>query len=733
MHFRNLKTLAFSVSVLLAANISAQEANASNYDYTQPFAQPFYTTNGNEYRSASGKPGPKYWQNSVDYKIDVSLNPDTKEIVGSEEVTYTNNSPDSMDFVWLQLDQNAFKKDSRGNATIPLSSSRYGDKGSDFDGGYNIKSVTINGQKVNYTISDTRMQIDLPSELKANGGVLKFKIDYSFVSPDYGSDRMGVLDTEYGKIFTVAQWFPRMAVYDDVLGWNTLPYLGAGEFYLEYGDIEANITVPSDFYVVASGELLNESKVYSKDQIKAWNQARNSDKTVMIRSADDVKKEAGKKSSGTKTWSFKITNTRDMAWAASKAFIIDAAKINLPSGKKSLAVSVYPTESDGQDAWGRSTEYTKGAIEDYSKMWFEYPYPQAINVAGITGGMEYPGIVFCRYTSKGASLWGVTDHEFGHTWFPMIVGSNERRFGWMDEGLNTFINDISTKHFNNGEYYRAQPIQAMAGYLFNKNLESVMTEPDAMRERNIGILVYYKPGSALTVLREHILGKERFDKAFRAYTERWAYKHPTPDDFFRTIENVAGEDLGWFWRGWFINNWQLDQAITNVSYVDGDYKKGALISISNLEQMAMPVNLEVKFKDGSTQEINLPVDIWKRNKDWTFQAETNKEISSVTIDPKGNFPDIHPGNNVWSEAASKIDLSEYEGVFASQDVPLKMTMKNEKGSLTFQASGQEAYPLYYKGDDTFALDMADITITYAKDKKSFVMNQGGKDYKFTKE
>lgn len=732
MHLKFLSSLTLAAGLLFATHAKAQD-QPSSYDYTAAFAENFYTHNGNLYRTADGRPGPRYWQNAVNYKIDVSLDPETKKITGSEQVHYVNNSPNSLKFLWLQVDQNAFEKDSRGNAVIPLSSSRYGDRGKGFDGGYHIKSITINGQKVAYEIYDTRMKIILPSALAANGGQVDFHINYDFISPDYGSDRMGVLDTKNGKIFTLAQWFPRMAVYDDVKGWNTLPYLGAGEFYLEYGNIEVNITVPSNFYVVASGALLNENEVYTRAQRRAWDKARKSDKTVTIRSAEEVTSEAGKSASGTKTWRFKIENTRDFAWAASKAFIIDAARINLPSGKKSLAISAYPVESKGQDAWGRSTEYVKGSIEGYSKQWYEYTYPNAVNVAGVTGGMEYPGIVFCKYSAKGQGLWGVTDHEFGHNWFPMIVGSNERRFGWMDEGFNTFINDISTQHFNNGEYYHKRSLRPMARYMFRDGIEPIMTAPDDMKERNIGLLVYGKPGAALKVLREQILGEERFDTAFRTYIKRWAFKHPTPYDFFRTIENVSGENLDWFWRSWFYNNWKLDQVINSVTYVDDDYKKGAIISISNLKKMPMPVDLLVKFKDGTTQAIKLPVDIWRRNKDWSFKADTQKEISSVAIDPEGNYPDINPSNNVWSAEASQMKLSDYEGVFSSKEVPIKMTMKAKEGALTFQATGQKAYALYYKGNNTFAFDLADIVIVYAKDKKSFVMTQAGKDYTFTKE
>ncbi|HFK5570429.1 TPA: M1 family metallopeptidase [Elizabethkingia meningoseptica] len=643
MKINIVKIFTISVYFLAVSGLNAQQV--TNYDYKDAFKEPFYTYNGNEFRSASGQPGTKYWQNQANYVLNVALD-DTKNLfTGSAEIQYTNNSPDELKFIWFQLDQNLFKKESRGSAMIPQSNSRYGSSDSSFEGGYSIKSVKVDGKDVKYTIDDTRMQVDLPKYLKSNGGTAKIKIEYSFVSPADGADRMGYLQTKNGKIFTVAQWYPRVEVYDDLKGWNTVPYLGPAEFYLEYGNFDVTITAPDNFYVVASGELQNPRDVYSSEQIKKWDEAKNSEKTVVIRSAAEAGTNSGK--GGTKTWKFKMNQSRDFAFAASPAFILDAARINLPSGKKTLAISAYPVESDGQNAWSRSTEYTKASIEHYSKQWFEYPYPNAVNVAGITNGMEYPGIVFCEYQAKGSSLWGVTDHEFGHTWFPMIVGSNERKHAWMDEGFNTFINGISTAAFNNGEYSRKMQGRGMARYLFDAKLEPVDTPPDAMREASIGALAYYKPGMALKVLRENVLGKERFDKAFREYINRWAYKHPAPDDFFRTMENVAGEDLGWFWRSWILNNWKLDQAVSAVKYVNNDYTKGALITIQNLEKMPMPVNVEIQFKDGGKQTVSLPVDIWRRNTEWTFRAPTTKEIQSVTIDPEGNLPDVNPANNVW--------------------------------------------------------------------------------------
>jgi hypothetical protein len=640
--------------------IELPSAVNSNYNYHEAFAPFFYTHNGTEYRAATGEPGPRYWQNKADYKLNVKLNEAANEISGTEILSYTNNSPQNLNFLWMQLDQNLFKQDSRGNAIVPLNGSRNAGRGQEFDAGFTIKSVSIvSGAKneintdVKYMIEDTRMQLFLPKAMAANGGNIKIKINYSFISPDYGSDRMGVMPTKNGKIFSVAQWYPRICVFDDVLGWNTAPYTGPGEFYLEYGDFDFTITAPSNIIVVGSGELLNPKEVYTTEQLKRWSAAAISDKTILIRTAKEVEKESLKAFSNKElSWHFKINNARDAAWAASAAFIVDAAKINLPDGKKSLAISAYPIESNGDSAWGRSTEYVKKAIEYNAAKWYSYPYPAATCVAGNVSGMEYPGIVFCGVRAKGVRLMHVNDHEFGHTWFPMIVGSNERLYGWMDEGFNTFINTLSQADFNNGEYKSKEPIDKheIGNYYTAPGLEPVLSYVDNYKERNNGTLSYSKPGEGLTLLREQILGKERFDRAFTSYIQRWAFKHPTPDDFFRTIENVSGESLQWFWRGWFVNNWRLDVAVREVKYVDTtDVSKGALITLDNLEKMAMPVVLEIKLSSGKTDRIKLPVEIWERNISWTFKYNCKEAIESVTYDPEKLLPDFNPSNNTWTK------------------------------------------------------------------------------------
>lgn len=653
------KFLTFVIALLCFVNqaYTQQSQVGGNYNYHDTFGPMFYTKNGDEYRSAGGQPGPKYWQNRADYKLAVRLNEQSNEISGTVVLTYTNNSPDKLPFIWMQLDQNLFKDDSRGHAIIPPGGSRSGARGQKLDGGYKIKSVKIlsveKGKTIEknaeHFIDDTRMQVYLPNELSSGGGQLRLKIEYSFISPDYGSDRMGILNTKNGKIFSVAQWYPRMCVYDDVSGWNTIPYIGPSEFYLEYGDYDISITVPASHIVVGSGELVNPQDVYTAEQQQRWKAAAQSDKTVIIRSAAEVTNpDSRPKGKQELTWNFKLKNARDAAWASSAAFIIDAARMSLPSGKKSMAISAYPVESDGNDAWARSTEYTKASNEFNSKKWLEFPYPAATNVASIAGGMEYPGIVFCSAKSKSGELWGVTDHEFGHTWFPMIVGSNERLYAWMDEGFNTFINTLASADFNNGEYRQGKAdMHALGKVLTNPGFEPVMSSPDNMKENSIGLLAYYKPAIALSILREQILGPERFDRAFKTYIDRWAYKHPTPDDFFRTMENVSGENLNWFWRAWILNNWKLDQGVADLKYVNNDFKQGALITIENLDKMAMPVILDIKTKSGKVNRLKLPVEVWERNARFTFNYPSTEEIVSIVSDPDKVFPDSNPANNIW--------------------------------------------------------------------------------------
>lgn len=646
---RSTKSQLLSLALLFTLNSFAQKMN---YDQHEAFAPLFYPAYGDRVRAADGTPGPDYWQNRADYNIQATLDDSLQNIKGVVTITYTNNSPQALSFVWLQLDQNIYSQQSRGVAATSITGGRWANRNG-FDGGYKIESVSIiaNGkeQPANYNTSDARMQIKLADAIKAAGGVIQFKIAFHFAIPEYGTDRLGRLSTKNGWIDEIAQWYPRMCVYDNVNGWNTLPYLGQGEFYLEYGNIDYSITAPADQIIVGSGELMNPKDVLTSEQLKRWDAAKNSDKTVMLRSASEVTDPTTRPSKDHLTWKFHCTNTRDVAWASSAAFVWDAARINLPSGKKALAMSAYPVESATDSAWNRSTEYVKGAIEFYSKYLYEFSYPVATNVAGIVGGMEYPGIVFCGAKAKKSGLWGVTSHEFGHNWFPMIVGSNERKFPWMDEGFNTYINSVADSAFNNGEYLDkdAGNHSRLAKAMFNDSSESIFTVPDVTQPRNLGSVAYFKPGLGLTMLRENVLGKARFDSAFNYYVHTWAFKHPTPYDFFHCMENYSGETLDWFWRGWFMNQWRIDQSVDDIAYTNRDPSQGSIITISNREQLPMPITLEITEANGTVTRKTLPVEIWQHGATWKFKFNSTSKISRVVVDPDKNYPDMNRSNNLW--------------------------------------------------------------------------------------
>ncbi len=633
--------LFYTIFALLAGCAAlAQDPLNNNY----PLFAPLFEFQSNPYRAASGVPGELYWQNRADYTIAAELDDQANRLSGTVNITYTNNSPLPLPFVWLQLDQNKFKADSRGTRTMNLASRRWmGDR----DGGLEIKTVAINATAVKYFVNDTRMQVWLPTPVAAKGGQVTLQIDFGFKIPRFGADRMGQFAAEAGTVYELAQWYPRMAVYDDIKGWNTEPYLGAGEFYLEYGDFDYKITAPYNHIVAGSGELVNAKEVLSPEVYQRYEAAKKSNETVMLLRRTEIgEAKMYAKTSGKLTWHFKLQNSRDIAWASSKSFIWDAARINLPSGKTSVAMSVYPAESYGNKKWSRSTEYTKASIEHYSRMWYEYPYPAAVNVAGVVGGMEYPGVSFCAAEAEKDGLWGVTDHEFGHNWFPMIVGSNERLHPWMDEGFNTFINIYSTKEFNKGEYYQeANMAKFLAAYFASETRESIETYPDIVRPNNLAITAYYKPALGLFLLREYILGQERFDRAFKYYIQQWAYKHPTPIDFFNCMENAAGEELDWFWRGWFYSNAFLDLAIDGVSYSDSGPEQGADITILNKGGLPMPLTIEITETNGQKSRVELPVEIWMRGNAWKFRHNSTSKIKSVVIDPDGMLPDINLLNN----------------------------------------------------------------------------------------
>lgn len=648
-----------SSRVFGALLILATATAASNPDYRplETFA-PFDMGQAvNRYRGGNGLPGPDYWQNRADYQIHATLDPATHTITGDVAITYTNASPGALDVLWLQLEQNIYRPGSRGAMAFGGAPRGHTD-GMTLD----RVTVTVDGHEAAVTpvISDTRAQLPLAAPLAA-GAKAVIRIHYSYEVPsDAFGGRTGWMTSKNGApIYSVAQWYPRMAVYDDLRGWDTAPYL-AQEFYLEYGDFDYWLTVPSDMIVAGSGELQNPQEVLTPEEQKRLAAARHSDATLMIREPSRVTDPATRpKQGGTLTWHFRMANTRDVAFSASPAFAWDAARINLPGGRTALAQSLYPPESAGQPAWGRSTEYLKDSVERYSAKWFAYPWPNAINIAGPASGMEYPGIVFDGVDDKGKELFWITAHEIGHSWFPMIVGFDERRHAWMDEGFNTFIDTYESDEFNHREYAPKRdsefapgggnPVDEILPVLADPNAPPILSRADTIPGQYRHPVTYFKSALGLVLLREQILGPERFDRAFRRFIAEWAYKHPQPADFFRAMESEGGEDLSWWWRGWYANNWQMDLAIDGASTA----KDGTpLIRVAAHDKLVMPATLRLTYADGHSVDLRLPAETWIRQAA-TDVAAPRGQIIKAELDPDHKLPDRDRANNGWAGQAGR--------------------------------------------------------------------------------
>ena len=538
-------------------------------------------------RPATGEPGPMYWQQRADYKIQIKLNEDTRSVEGSETITYTNNSPLTLKYIWLQLDQNIFAKESINNLTRPwgggdssvdfstLRRQNFMDK---FEGGFQELSIKINNKSPDTNLVGTHVRINLEQPLKPGESTsLDIEWAYALVEENAVRARNGYETFEDGNdIFLMAQWYPRVTVFSDYEGWHNKEFIGNGEFTLEFGDFEVDISVPSDHVVSATGVLLNENDVLSPIQKKRMKQARKSEKPMFIVTPDEAYDNELEKSTDYKTWSFKAENVRDFAWASSRKFIWDAAGYKQDSKENPLvmAMSFYPKE--GEPLWSKySTEAVMHTMKVYSKYSFDYPYPTAQSVNGPVGGMEYPMITFngprteleddgTRTYSRSEKefLIGVVIHEVGHIYYPMIVNSDERQWTWMDEGLNTFVQYLAEQEWDiNYRSDRGEP-RWMTEFMSSSYQVPIMTNSESLLQ--FGNNAYGKPATALVVLRETILGRELFDQAFREYSVRWKFKRPTPYDFFRTMEEASGVDLDWFWRGWFYSTDHVDIALNNI-------------------------------------------------------------------------------------------------------------------------------------------------------------------------
>lgn len=656
----------------------------------------------NEYRNAAGFPGKEYWQQQVDYTIEVRLDPENHFLHGSERVTYHNNSPDVLDYVWVQLDQNVRSiEHSRSYQTRGALPENFKQMPAfvknflspeQFDGGHNITRVQLvdaNGSLVDaeYRIRNTIMKINLLEPLEP-GQSTEFEIDWNFHIPD--NARGAKEEMQDGWLYVIAQWFPRLNVYDDVNGWQTDQFLGRGEFYLNFGDYDVKITVPHDHIVDATGILQNPEEVLTSTQMSRLEQAYQSEEPVFIIAEDEVGNPNTRPArDGMLTWHFKAEDVRDFAFASSRTFVWDAAGYQYPSSDEVIKVhSLYPKE--GMPLWDKvSTRSTIQTLETYGRMAMEYPYPKAINVNGPVGGMEYPMVAFCgaRPASDGTytpqverALISVTIHEVGHNWYPMIVATDERKWTWMDEGLTTFLQyyteqDYAARYqgtpigeqFVDGTYPSNRgPAKNIVNYMRNPNEVPIMSHSDIIPMMQFGNNGYAKPAAGLVLLREQILGPEVFDDAFRAYSKKWAFKHPQPADFFRSMEEGAGENLNYFWRGWFYTTHYNDQAIANVSAQatadlldnpEGNGKNYYRVEIKNEGGLLLPVQLEVTYDDGTTERMEMPVDIWRYN-ELSFRRGffTDKTVVKVELDPDEVLADVNLENNVWEAPA--LDESE---------------------------------------------------------------------------
>ena len=605
---------------------------------------------GNEFRSGSGAPGPKYWQNHADYNIKASLDTTTKTLTGSLQLRYTNNSPDTLRFIWMQTEQNAFKDQSLNSFIFPQNS-RFGARGfvggdviTRFDqsfGGRNGRTVALKTRD-----NGTVMKVDLAEPL-APGKMATFDVAWHFLIPEHGADRMG----RDGPLYELAQWYPRVNVYDDLRGWNTEPYLGQGEFYLEYGDYTVDVTLPAGYTVASTGTLTNPRDVLTPAVISRLAQAAKSATPVNIVTLDEMRSGTARpRATGTMTWKFSAKNVRDVAWAASPEYLWDASSWN------GIITQAYYRPS-AIDPWKDAADQARMSIEEYSTRWFKYPWPQMSAVEGPISGMEYPMLVMEAKSDDKYDLYNVVTHEIGHNWFPMLVGSNERTHMWQDEGFDTFINTFSEgrRYPEKGDQLaRAAGERGYVEQAMKANVDvPIDVMPDRIEPRILGLAAYVKPSVGLQLLRQEIMGPAAFDDAFRTYIQRWAYKHPSPTDFYRTMEDVGGKRLDWFWREWFVQNPHFDQAIDSVmTSRDGSTEK-ATVMYGNRARGVLPIHARFTFTDGSTASYDYPAEVWSTNtthyiRSYEFPGKT---LSRIELDPDKRLLDTDRTNNSWGQPA----------------------------------------------------------------------------------
>jgi Peptidase family M1 domain len=606
---------------------------------TSPFrALPLPTPTG--VRASSGAPGPAYWQQEADYVIRAGIDTATNVLTGSETIHYVNHSPEALEFVWVQIEQNIF---ARNSVTYQLNQpplhfaggAVFDFTGKGFTGGITIDRFAAGGHDLTRTAYGTMMRVELPTPL-APGATVDFDVAWHFPVPPYGGGRMGRIGN---RLYEIGQWYPRMVVFDDVHGWNPLPYIGAGEFYLEYGDYDVTLTLPAGYLVAATGTVQNPADVWSEGVRQRLERARTATDRVQIVTKAEATANGARPTAGTKQWHVTATDVRDFAWAASPDFRWDASTWN--------GVQINTFYRPGAAPWEEANRMARFTIQHFSETWGMYPWPQATTVEGLVEGMEYPMLTFVPSIEKREDQFWVLMHEFGHEWFPMTVGSDERRYPWMDEGFNTFIDYGAAEAYFKGTAYgdtvRRELLTDFRISAVPGAEQPLITKP--VEQRDLAWGAYQKPALMLTILRDHVLGRETFERAMREYVRRWKFKHPQPADFFRTMANVSGRDLDWFWREWIFTTARLDQAVDSVATVGGD---STYVFLSSRGRMVLPVTLQIRYGDGTSDTRQLPVEMWNLGDRFTARLATPKPVSGVVIDPGATLPDIDRSNNVWN-------------------------------------------------------------------------------------
>lgn len=739
------------MAVFAQENKTETKREPGRYD-TNKFSQMYdLFATPNMFRTASGAPGPAYYQQQADYKMDIELDDKNTKVYGKETITYHNNSPESLDYLWIQLDQN---QNARSSKSPLIESQKISQKMTtagftkkfmeeDFDGGFNIEFVNdANGKPMKYAINQTMMRIDLPQPLKSKEKIsisIKWWYNINNYRVDGGRSGYEHFDKDGNNLYVIAQFYPRMAVYNDVEGWQNMQFWGAGEFALPFGNFEVNITVPADHILEATGELLNRKEVFTSEQLKRYELAEKTyDKPVVVVTQAEAEAASKGFSDKKKTWKFKATNVRDFGISTSRKFIYDAMAVKLAE-KSVMAISLYPPEAN--PLWGElSTKTVAHTLKSYSSHTFDYPYPKAISISAEDQGMEYPMICwnYGRPDEKGYvserirnGMQSVIIHEVGHNFFPMIVNSDERQWSWMDEGLNTFLEYLAEQELDPNFPSQRGPVSKIVPYMSGPQnfLEPIMSNSEGIHQ--FGANAYAKPATGLNILRETIMGRELFDYAFKTYANRWKFKHPTPEDFFRTMEDASAVDLDWFWRGWFYSTDYVDIGIKEVKqyYVSQDAPKdtkelslrrgrfneedGPFVYLlpedsqdldSKLKKslntgdvkvlndfiqekytseeksklkapkyfyevtfdkpggMLMPILVELTFEDGTKENHNFPVQIWRKENQIVFRTfATDKKVSKITIDPKAATADIDLSNNSWPKVKAKSKFDQFGG------------------------------------------------------------------------